>query len=82
MYNIIHACSSDEMCVGIMVQLPLPSHLEAHKEKILNAIPGYKDIDGLSMTMHQIAEEYPSLFTPATPRAVLAMIDYYAYDLL
>jgi methylenetetrahydrofolate dehydrogenase (NADP+)/methenyltetrahydrofolate cyclohydrolase len=33
---------------GIIVQLPLPKHLNKHRQEILNCIKPYKDIDALS----------------------------------
>lgn len=51
---------------GIIVQLPLPPHLD--KQKVRNAVARAKDVDGL-------AEGSP--FTPATARGVLELLAYY-----
>jgi len=57
------------------VQLPLPVYLMDVKQNILDAISPRKDIDGLS-TLHQKEK----LILPATPIAVLHMIDHYEYN--
>jgi methylenetetrahydrofolate dehydrogenase (NADP+)/methenyltetrahydrofolate cyclohydrolase len=56
----------------MIVQLPLPQNIDS--EKIINLIPKNKDADGLS----GIDEVNSSnIVTPATARAVLAILDYY-----
>ncbi len=80
-YKIIHLCNQDSECVGIMVQLPLPIYLQKYESKIKNAIAWYKDFDGLSSHMISIVPEHSDLFTPATPRAVVSIIDHYWYEL-
>lgn len=47
---------------AIMVQLPLPEHLEPHRAEILEAVPPHMDIDGLNPR---------SDFAPLTPCAVM-----------
>lgn len=58
-----------------MIQLPLPEYLVDAKQRLLDAVLPTKDIDALS-SYHQ---KHMSVL-PATPRAVLYMIDYYNYD--
>ena len=59
------------MCIGIIVQLPLPADLQEHQTEILNAVSPKKDIDGLSDH---------SLLLPATPSAILAILSFYDCD--
>ena len=44
--ELVRALASDEAVHGILVQLPLPKHLDA--EGILACIPAAKDVDGFS----------------------------------
>lgn len=52
-------------CGGIIVQLPLPNHI--NEKEIANAIPDELDIDGFKKT---------SAYTPCTPKGI---IDYLKY---
>lgn len=62
----IKELNRDPRALGIIVQLPLPPHLD--KQKVRNAVARAKDVDGL-------AEGSP--FTPATARGVLELLSYY-----
>ncbi len=62
----------DKNVDGIIVQLPLPQNIDS--EKIINLIPKNKDADGLSC-VKEIASS--NIVTPATARAVLAVLDHY-----
>lgn len=42
--SLLNALSADDKVHGILVQLPLPGHLD--RKKILNVIPAEKDVDG------------------------------------
>lgn len=64
--SCISALSANPSVFGIIVQLPLPTHLE--KEKILNLVPPEKDVDGLANG---------SPFVPATARGVLELLSHY-----
>ncbi len=55
---------------GIIVQLPLPSHL--NKEKILENIKKEKDVDGLTLN---------SPFQPATPEGVMEILQEYLVEI-
>jgi methylenetetrahydrofolate dehydrogenase (NADP+)/methenyltetrahydrofolate cyclohydrolase len=58
---------------GILVQLPLPGHLDA--VRVTQAVTPEKDVDGF--TWHNLGALVAghSLFEPCTPRAVMALID-------
>ena len=56
----IGSCEEKENCTAIMVQLPLPSHLD--KRLILENIPPHMDIDGLNPY---------SDYVPLTPSAIM-----------
>ena len=80
MIGVINHLHNDSQCIGIMIQLPMPDHMQGDSQKIMNTIPWYKDVDGLTTFMKWVSESHPDLFVPATPRAVFSMIEYYQYD--
>ncbi|UUD37129.1 bifunctional protein FolD [Mycoplasmopsis californica] len=63
---------------GIMVQLPLPGHLD--KQKVCDLIPYKKDIDGLTSKNNSKFYSNQVAFTPATANAILNILDYYGID--
>lgn len=64
----IDKLNKDESVDGIIVQLPLPQHINS--EKIINSINSGKDVDGLKTSL-------PDLITPATGRAVAELLKFY-----
>ncbi|WP_324672930.1 bifunctional 5,10-methylenetetrahydrofolate dehydrogenase/5,10-methenyltetrahydrofolate cyclohydrolase [Mycoplasma sp. 888] len=65
---------------GIIVQLPLPSHLPT--QVILDAVPYDKDIDGLT-TKNEFRlynDTTDKHFIPATARGVLELMEHYGID--
>jgi 5,10-methylene-tetrahydrofolate dehydrogenase/methenyl tetrahydrofolate cyclohydrolase len=60
---------------GILVQLPLPKHLDT--EAILGAVPIEKDIDGFHpVNIGRLAmKNREPLFVPCTPAGVIELID-------
>lgn len=75
--ELIWFLNQDGNCVGIMIQLPLPENLSPYKLKLLQAISKKKDIDGLWGSL--IGKSFFEMidFTPATPKAVLTLLDAY-----
>ncbi len=74
--DCISALSANPSVSGIIVQLPLPVHLE--KEKILNLVPGDMDVDGLSAASRaRLAAGDASGFIPATARGVYELLLHY-----
>ncbi len=63
--NLIAALNSDEQVNGILVQLPLPKQIDAHK--IIAAIDPAKDVDGFHpVNVGRLASGLPGL-VPCTP---------------
>lgn len=59
---------------GVIVQLPLPPHLDS--EHILQAIAADKDVDGFGWhNLGALLAGHP-LFVPCTPLGVMAMLDH------
>ena len=59
---------------GVLVQLPLPSHLNS--ERILQAIAPAKDVDGFNWVNLGAMVAGHTLLAPCTPLGVMTMLDY------
>lgn len=68
--DTIYHLNADSNTDGIIVQLPLPSHIS--EEKIANAISTEKDVDGFNKD---------SAFKPCTPLGIMMMLDCYKINL-
>ena len=64
---------------GIMVQLPLPKHLD--ERQIIDAIDPMKDVDGLTTTNIGKLRSGQPCFHPCTARGVIDLLDYYGVGL-
>jgi methylenetetrahydrofolate dehydrogenase (NADP+)/methenyltetrahydrofolate cyclohydrolase len=73
--NKIEELNNDPLIHGVLVQLPLPSHI--NEKKIMEAISPAKDVDGFHpLNAGKIFTEN-SLFYPCTPYGIMKMLDYY-----
>ena len=43
--ELIHTLNNDKNCLGFIIQLPLPNHLQKHKAELLSLVAPDKDID-------------------------------------
>lgn len=60
---------------GILIQLPLPSHIST--AKILETLHPQKDVDGFHPeNMGQLAQGHPKL-RPCTPMGIMNLLEYY-----
>jgi 5,10-methylene-tetrahydrofolate dehydrogenase/methenyl tetrahydrofolate cyclohydrolase len=73
--KLVHDLGEDLKVHGILVQLPLPSHLD--EEAILNAIPLHKDVDGFHpINIGRLAMKgRKPLFIPCTPAGVMILLE-------
>lgn len=78
--ELIRYLNHDDECVGIIVQLPLPEQFEQYKEQLLAAITPEKDLDGLGGVILWLSEMWLVDFVPATPKAVLYLLEHYQLD--
>ncbi len=76
----IKELNSDKNITAILVQLPLPSHI--NKSKILNSISPEKDVDGLTTynSGKLFSGEKPFVY-PCTPKGILLLLDEYGIEL-
>ncbi|ALC17212.1 methenyltetrahydrofolate cyclohydrolase [Desulfuromonas soudanensis] len=71
---LIDALNGDGRIDGILVQLPLPAHID--ESKVLEAISPKKDVDGFHpYNVGRLVTGKP-LFQPCTPYGVMKMLEY------
>ncbi len=76
---LINDLNNDLRVHGILVQLPLPDHIDT--DKVLEAISPDKDADGFHpYNVGRLAIGKPT-FQPCTPYGVMTMLDEIGYDL-
>ncbi|HMR97866.1 MAG TPA: bifunctional methylenetetrahydrofolate dehydrogenase/methenyltetrahydrofolate cyclohydrolase FolD [Anaerolineales bacterium] len=73
--RIIKSMNDDKSVHGILVQLPLPSHL--NEERVLQLISIEKDVDGFSpLNIGRLAQRgREPLFVPCTPSGCIYLLD-------
>ena len=69
----VHALNADPAIHGILVQMPLPAHIDPHK--VIAAIATHKDVDGFSVhSAGALMSGLPGL-RPATPAGCMKLIE-------
>lgn len=72
---LLSALAGDERMDGILVQLPLPAHLD--EKKLLACIPAEKDVDGFSAeNLGKLAKNEEGV-AACTPRGVMELLKRY-----
>ncbi len=77
--NNIKILNDDDTVDGILVQLPLPNHIDEYK--VINAISPLKDVDGFCAI--NVGNLYLSkdCFMPCTPKGCIDLLDFYNIDI-
>ena len=76
--DLIDKLNNDNRIHGILVQLPLPNHLDS--KKILNKVNPSKDVDGFHpLNLGSLFEGNPN-FIPCTPNGIIQILDYYKIE--
>lgn len=75
--KLINQLNHDLLCIGIIIQLPLPEEFSQHQNELLSAISPEKDIDGLGGVNTGLSSIGLIDFISATPKSVLTLLDYY-----
>jgi methylenetetrahydrofolate dehydrogenase (NADP+)/methenyltetrahydrofolate cyclohydrolase len=75
----IDGLNRDPRIHGILVQLPLPSHIDSHK--VIEAIAPEKDVDGFHVANAGALMTGKPLFRPCTPYGVMKMFEACDIDL-
>ena len=73
--SLVASLNADPRVNGILVQLPLPKHLD--EEKVLNTISLEKDVDGFHpINIGRLAQKgREPLFVPCTPSGVIYLLE-------
>ena len=77
--EIIEKLNEDSNVDGILVQLPLPKHLDSNV--VINTIAVSKDVDGLHPLNVGRAQLKQEALLPCTPLGIMALIKSIDYDL-
>ncbi|MFZ5987296.1 MAG: bifunctional methylenetetrahydrofolate dehydrogenase/methenyltetrahydrofolate cyclohydrolase FolD [Bacillota bacterium] len=77
--DLIHKLNKDDRVSGILVQLPLPKHID--EEKVIFAINSQKDVDGFHpISVGRLMTGNPD-FLPCTPAGVMELIKESGIDI-
>lgn len=76
--ELVRALASDDAVHGILVQLPLPKHLNA--DKILACIPAEKDVDGFSAENIGRLARNEECTVACTPLGVMELLHRYGVE--
>lgn len=75
---LVARLNADERIAGILVQMPLPAHLDA--EQVVAAIDPAKDVDGFHPeNLGRLVRGLPGL-RPCTPAGIMEILDAYEID--
>ena len=78
--KIIEQLNNDKDVNGIIVQLPLPEHLDVHR--VINAISPLKDVDGFHpLNTGKLQNNEEPYFVAATPLGIMKLLETIGVDL-
>ncbi len=77
--NLINDLNHNNDFHGILVQLPLPKHIDS--EKVLNAITPTKDVDGFHPENAGLLSIGKPRFVPCTPKGIMYILKHFNIDL-
>ena len=76
--NLINDLNHNNDFHGILVQLPLPKHIDS--EKVLNAITPTKDVDGFHPENAGLLSIGKPRFVPCTPKGIMYILNHFNID--
>ena len=77
--GVVAGLNADPGIHGILVQLPLPNHI--NEERVLEAIHPSKDVDGFHpINVGRLATDSGDFFAPCTPAGVIEMLIRSGHD--
>lgn len=78
--NKIYELNDNDDITGILVQMPLPSHID--KNKVVCAISPKKDVDCFTPeNVGKLSLGMKPYFYPVTPQGIIMLLDYYNIEL-
>lgn len=72
--------AADNSFAGIMIQHPLPKHID--EQRCFNLIPSNKDVDGLSAESFGLIAQSRPMFVPATALGIMKFFEAYNINLV
>jgi methylenetetrahydrofolate dehydrogenase (NADP+)/methenyltetrahydrofolate cyclohydrolase len=73
--SLIESLNNESGVHGILVQLPLPKHI--NEFDTINMVSPSKDVDGLTSTNSGLLLHGKALLKPCTPSGIIELLDYY-----
>jgi methylenetetrahydrofolate dehydrogenase (NADP+)/methenyltetrahydrofolate cyclohydrolase len=73
--SLISTLNTDEKVHGILVQLPLPAHI--NQLSVINALDPKKDVDGFHPYSVGMLFLGQSVFVPCTPKGIVVLLEKY-----
>ena len=77
--DLIAKINTDDSFHGILVQLPLPKHIDS--DKVIHAIHPTKDVDGFHPENAGLLSIGRPRFIPCTPKGIMFMLKHFEVDL-
>mgnify|MGYP001195360138 FL=1 len=77
--DLVELLNNDDSIDGILVQLPLPKHID--EQSIINSISAEKDVDGFNVTNVGLLSTSGNGLIPCTPLGCLLLLQDYFSDL-
>jgi methylenetetrahydrofolate dehydrogenase (NADP+)/methenyltetrahydrofolate cyclohydrolase len=71
--NVVHRLNTDPAIHGILVQLPLPGHMNS--ARVIETIAPEKDVDGFHISNAGLLMTGQPLFRPCTPYGIMKMFE-------
>ena len=78
--GVIEKLNSDKAVHGILVQFPMPEHIDEYA--VINAISSEKDVDGFTAINVGNLNIGKDCFVPCTPQACVDMLEYAGIDVV
>lgn len=78
--GVIEKLNGDESVHGILVQFPMPEHIDEYA--VINAISSEKDVDGFTAINVGNLNIGKDCFVPCTPQACVDMLEYAGVDVV
>jgi methylenetetrahydrofolate dehydrogenase (NADP+)/methenyltetrahydrofolate cyclohydrolase len=77
--TLVDKLNNDPKIHGILVQLPLPDHINV--TRVLRAVSPLKDVDGFHPYNVGLLVEGNPRFIPCTPHGIIKMLEFYNIDI-
>ena len=77
--DLIQRANEDKTINGIMVQMPLPKHI--NEEIVINEIKPIKDVDGLTLYNQGLIFADKKGLVSATPKGILKLLKHYKIEI-